>query len=89
MTKELEQRRADATSNVDGYSATLDSIEPDIHSIDPGAFYASAAISLKRIADAADLFAISLIKDHAEKERDMQAWADRHGFGDLFKQVKS
>lgn len=33
------------------YTATVGSIEPNITSIDPGAFYASAAISLKRIAD--------------------------------------
>jgi hypothetical protein len=36
---------------VEGYLGTVNRLEPDIHMIDPGAFYASAAISLKRIAD--------------------------------------
>lgn len=54
MSKELEQRRADAKNNVEGYTATIESIEPDINPIDAGAFYASAAISLKRIADHLD-----------------------------------
>lgn len=83
MTKELEQKRADA-QGPDAYLATVDSIEPDIHAIDASAFYASAAISLKRIADVADLFAISLLTDHAKKDADMAAWARRHGFGDLW-----
>lgn len=39
-------------ARVDGYSETVARLEPDIAMIDPGAFYASAAISLKRIADA-------------------------------------
>lgn len=34
------------------YLETLARMEQDIASVDPGAFYASAAISLKRIADA-------------------------------------
>lgn len=36
---------------VDSYLATLARMEPDIAMIDASAFYASAAISLKRIAD--------------------------------------
>ena len=36
----------------DVYLQTVDRLEPEIHMIDAGAFYASAAISLKRIADA-------------------------------------
>lgn len=36
---------------VDSYLNTIDRLEPDIAMIDPGAYYASAAISLKRIAD--------------------------------------
>lgn len=40
---------------VDGYLATVDRLEPEIHPIDASAFYASAAISLKRLADAAEL----------------------------------
>jgi hypothetical protein len=37
--------------DVDAYTATIDRLEPDIAMIDASAFYASAAISLKRIAD--------------------------------------
>lgn len=33
------------------YFDTIARLEPDIAMIDPGAFYASAAVSLKRIAD--------------------------------------
>lgn len=36
---------------VDGYMATIERLEPDIHAIDAAAAYASIAISLKRIAD--------------------------------------
>lgn len=36
---------------VDGYQGTVQRLEPEIHPIDAAAFYASAAISLKRIAD--------------------------------------
>lgn len=39
---------------VDAYLATVDRMEPEIAMIDAGAFYASAAISLKRIADSLD-----------------------------------
>lgn len=46
-----EKRKA-AENDISGYLATIESIEPDIHTIDVGAFYASVAISLKRIADA-------------------------------------
>lgn len=49
--EDAEKRKAAA----DAYLATIDSLEPDIASIDPGAFYASAAISLKRIADSLDI----------------------------------
>lgn len=89
MSKELEERRAKAENNNEGYSATIDSIEPDINPIDASAFYASAAISLKRIADVAELVAISLITDYREKDADMQQWAHRHGFGDLWDRAKS
>lgn len=37
---------------VDAYLNTVRRLEPDIAMIDASAFYASAAISLKRIADA-------------------------------------
>lgn len=42
----------DGDKNV--YLETVNRMEPDISMIDPGAFYASAAISLKRMADAAE-----------------------------------
>ncbi len=35
----------------EGYLGTVQRLEPKIHVIDAGAFYASAAISLRRIAD--------------------------------------
>lgn len=40
-----------AARGVDEYLATLARLEPDIHPVDASAFYASAAISLKRLAD--------------------------------------
>lgn len=39
---------------VDGYMATIERLEPEIHAIDAAAAYASIAISLKRIADSFD-----------------------------------
>lgn len=39
---------------VEGYLDTIGRLEPNIHMIDAATFYASAAISLKRIADAAE-----------------------------------
>ncbi len=84
MSKELEQKRAEAFAPHEAYAATVDSIEPHVAAIDASAFYASAAISLKRIADVAELFAMTLIKNHGEREKDMRDWAKRHGFGDLW-----
>lgn len=46
------EKRAAAKTSDEGYIATVESLEPHIHSIDASAYYASAAISLKRIADA-------------------------------------
>lgn len=40
---------------VDAYMATIDRMEPNVAPIDASAFYASAAISLKRIADLLEL----------------------------------
>lgn len=45
----------------DYYSETVARIEPDIAMIDPGAYYASAAISLKRIADFLDWARVEII----------------------------
>lgn len=43
--------------NPSEYLATVYRLEPDIVMIDAGAYYASAAISLKRIADALEKLA--------------------------------
>lgn len=42
---------------VDAYLNTVNRLEPNIHPIDDGAFLSSAAISLKRIADALEVLA--------------------------------
>lgn len=48
----------------DEYAETVERLEPEITMIDPGAYYASAAISLKRIADALEkLLALALSND--------------------------
>lgn len=49
------------------YLETVNRLEPDIAMIDPGAYYASAAVSLKRIADALEKLVpidTPLINDH-------------------------
>lgn len=45
----------------EAYLATVERIERDIAPIDAPAFYASAAISLRRIADAAEAIAGALV----------------------------
>lgn len=40
------------------YLKTIERLEPDITPIDASAFYASVAISLKRIADAVEILAV-------------------------------
>lgn len=45
---------AGEAKRVDAYLDTISRIEPDVAMIDASAFYASAAISLKRSADAAE-----------------------------------
>ncbi len=54
----MSKEKRKAASGPEAYLATVESLEPDIHQIDSGAFYASAAISLKRIADALEKLAI-------------------------------
>lgn len=51
MADSPEKRR------VDDYLNTIARLEPDITPIDASAYYASAAISLKRIADALEKIA--------------------------------
>lgn len=53
MTDSPEKRR------VDEYLETINRLEPNISHIDASAFYASAAISLKRIADVLESFELS------------------------------
>ena len=50
------KRKASKDSN-EAYLNTIASIEPDVSPIDAVAFYASAAISLRRIADALEKIA--------------------------------
>ncbi len=57
-----EEKMSKEKKAVDDYLETVDRLEPSIHPIDPGAFYASAAISLKRIADASEAIAKSTAK---------------------------
>jgi len=52
---EAAEKRKLSKDNLENYLATIESIEPDISPIDASAFYASAAISLKRIADALEM----------------------------------
>jgi len=52
---EAAEKRKLSKDNFENYVATIESIEPDISPIDATAFYASAAISLKRIADALEM----------------------------------
>jgi hypothetical protein len=47
---------------VDAYQNTVSRLEPEIAPIDASAFYASAAISLKRLADAAERMATAYEK---------------------------
>lgn len=54
---------------VDAYLNTIDRLEPDIAMIDAGAAYASAAISLKRIADT--LGQIQVVKPSREVTPEM------------------
>lgn len=44
---------------VELYIQTVERLEKEIHPIDAGAYYASAAISLKRIADSLEIIAES------------------------------
>lgn len=51
----------------DVYLDTLDRIEPEIAFIDAAAYYASAAISLKRIADNLEYIVIKLREEEKRK----------------------
>jgi hypothetical protein len=49
----------------DPYLDTIARMEPEIAMVDPGAYYASAAISLKRIADSLE----QLVKLHNKESK--------------------
>lgn len=72
---------------VDAYLYTIERIEPDVAMIDPGAFYASAAISLKRMADAAEeqtKIARAAARAHLPMDDE---WLKQKGLGDLLEPV--
>lgn len=52
----------------DGYAGTVDRLEPEISMIDASSFYASAAISLKRIADSL-AFIVDTVKEDKERNQ--------------------
>jgi hypothetical protein len=65
-----QQMSIDPHEIIEGYQGTVKRLEPDIHMIDAGAFYASAAISLKRIADA---YETMLESEHIRRKREFEA----------------
>lgn len=54
-----------AEDSLDAYLATIERMEKDITMVDAAAFHASAAISLRRIADALEQI-VSLVKKEVE-----------------------
>lgn len=72
---------------VDGHLATVARLEPEINPIDASAFYASAAISLKRLADAAEvankLAVMGIEFKHRRDKAEQENWLRRHGLADL------
>ena len=73
---EAEKKRARAKTDGEGYLATIDSIEPNVHAIDAGAYHASVAISLKRIADS--LERIEAMKAKESKSLFEEVFGSRH-----------
>lgn len=66
-------------ARVDGYLGVINRLEPELHMIDAGTAYASAAISLKRIADALQpevRTAESRPDPRGEAFDDIAAWAE-------------
>lgn len=72
---------------MEGYTATVESIEPTIWAIDASAFYASAAISLKRIADAMEarnrLLALDIQQREVSDNDKHDDWLVQHRLDDL------
>lgn len=71
----------------DVYLETIDRLEPDIHMIDAGAGWASAAISLKRIADELHVAnRLEALRQHSDAIVDSEkhrTWLRDHGLGHL------
>lgn len=69
LKREYEMRARQEA--VDGYVNTVERLEPDIHPIDASAFYASSAISLRRMADAAEQQTAAIVEHLTRlRERD-------------------
>jgi hypothetical protein len=66
-----------ARDSSEAYLATIDRIEPEVAPIDAAAFYASAAISLRRIADAAEAIAGAIVVIVARMQDDADDEADK------------
>jgi hypothetical protein len=64
----LEAARASSRGS-EGYGFTVDSLEPYIWPIDASAFYASAGISLRRIADALEDIAAEMKHNRLKNDR--------------------
>lgn len=50
------EARAQAKNQADGYTATVESLEPNLWCVDQNAAMTSIAISLKRLADSQEVF---------------------------------
>lgn len=78
---------ADEKAKANAYLATLGRVEPEIAMINPETFYASAAINLKRIADALDaknkLTAREMHTQEVADEDRHDDWLTRRRLGDL------
>lgn len=78
-----KRRMEKAVRDGNVYLQTIDRLEPDIHMIDTGAGWASAAISLKRIADELNVAnRLEALRQHSDAivdaEKQVQ-WLRDHG----------
>lgn len=64
----------------DDYQNTVNRMEPDIVFIDAAGFYASAAISLKRIADALEVIAAKPTLDPHELQHSIHTAISEAGY---------
>jgi hypothetical protein len=58
----MPELRTPKQEELDTYANTIARLEPEVAMIDAGAYYASAAISLKRIADS--LNQLTMVQEH-------------------------